>query len=117
MKKKTKKRARRQWSAQNFFIAVLRSKSYMLPNQKIALAKAKVGVGRWKCQLCGKHLVKGEYARDHSSPVIAISGFVDWNTYIERLQGPIQIICKKPCHSEKTKAENALRRAHAKEKI
>jgi hypothetical protein len=111
-----KKKAKRVWNAQNFFIALLRSKSYMLPNVKAALAAAKVGIGRWRCAICGKHLVKGEYARDHIQPVIAITGFVDWNTYIERFMGPIQIICKSPCHAEKTKSENALRRKYAKEK-
>jgi ribosomal protein L37AE/L43A len=114
---KVKKKAKRTWSQRVFFITALRRVSYLLPNRKVALAHAKVGIGRWKCAICGKHLLKGEYAVDHISPVIPLSGFDNWDGFVARLDcAPegLQILCKKPCHAAKTKFENSLRRKYAK---
>jgi hypothetical protein len=50
---------------------------------------------------------------DHLEPVInPETGFVDFNTYIDRLFCPtegLQLLCKS-CHSKKSKEENKLRK-------
>jgi len=49
---------------------------------------------------------------DHTEPVLDLEiGFVDWNTYIERLFCPVenlQALCKV-CHGSKTMQEDAMR--------
>lgn len=56
---------------------------------------------------------------DHIDPVIDIDiGFVDWNTYIERLFVGVegwQLLCTG-CHQLKTSLEQEYRRATKKEK-
>lgn len=48
---------------------------------------------------------------DHVIPVIGPEGFVDWNTFIDRLfttKDNFQVLCKA-CHDAKTKDEKELR--------
>lgn len=64
-----------------------------------------------KCELCGKKDKK--IAVDHILPVVDPSlGFTTWDSYYSRLfvsEENLQALCKVH-HSEKTKAENELRR-------
>lgn len=63
-----------------------------------------------KCVECG--VVAEKLHVDHINPVVAVTGFVDWNTYIDRLfcgVGNLAVLCKD-CHQVKTQAENAERR-------
>jgi 5-methylcytosine-specific restriction endonuclease McrA len=67
--------------------------------------------GQWQCCQCKKLTTRKDLHGDHILPVIEPSvGFVDWNTYIDRLfLGQIQPICKE-CHAKKTKEENKVRK-------
>lgn len=59
-----------------------------------------------------------EVSVDHIIPCVAPEdGFVDWNTYIPNLlctDDNLQILCKKPCHAEKTARENETRKINKK---
>ncbi len=61
-----------------------------------------------KCAACSRRTRK--LHADHISPVVDPAvGFVDWNTYIERMGGKLQALCV-PCHKAKTKKEGVARR-------
>lgn len=50
---------------------------------------------------------------DHIEPVVdPVTGFVDWNTYIERLlceEENLQVLCKR-CHDRKSEQESIVRK-------
>ena len=64
-------------------------------------------------------------AADHIEPVVAVTGWVDWNTFFARMfpgDSGLQILCNYPgeiggaisCHSKKTKEENSQRKEYRK---
>lgn len=94
-----------------FLIPILRRGSYKWPPRTEALKKARVSYGKYQCNKCKEVFRKKDIAVDHVRPVVASSGFRDWDTYIQRLYckaSGFQILCK-PCHDEKTKKENKRR--------
>jgi 5-methylcytosine-specific restriction endonuclease McrA len=99
----------RKWLINN-----LRRISYRYPARYNTFNKAKIERGRYKCQLCSVVVGRKDLAMDHVEPVVdPATGFVDWNTYIERLfvaEDGWQAICHE-CHAQKTLAENGQRRA------
>lgn len=95
----------------------LRRLSYIQPGsgRSAAFKLAKVSYGKYRCQACRGLFGPKEVALDHIAPVVdPYQGFVDWNTYIERLfVGPeaYQVLCRDKCHKEKTMSENKIRKA------
>lgn len=70
----------------------------------------------YRCAGCGGHFINAAVAVDHIEPVVSVTGFVDWNTYIERLfvEGDgFQVLCKE-CHKAKTDEENEKRKENKK---
>jgi 5-methylcytosine-specific restriction endonuclease McrA len=66
---------------------------------------------RFECEHCGKKFPQKGVQVDHIEPVVELSGFVDFNTYIDRLfchPDKLQVLCKK-CHAVKTAAEGKVR--------
>lgn len=91
----------------------LRRISYQFPERKEAIRSARVARGKYKCAMCkGENFGPKEIQLDHIHPVIDPHvGFVDWNTYIDRLFCDVsmwQILCR-PCHNTKTDMENLVR--------
>tara|TARA_R110000803_G_scaffold200258_4_gene264561 strand:- start:837 stop:1202 length:366 start_codon:yes stop_codon:yes gene_type:complete len=76
------------------------------------LKLARVERGKYQCAHCECIFKKIELQADHIEPVLDLEhGFVDWNTYIERLFCPVenfQALCRV-CHSAKTIQEDAMR--------
>lgn len=74
-------------------------------------------ISKYPCVHCGDLFLANETDVDHIDPVVSVEhGFVDFNTFIDRLYVEVdkyQILCK-PCHKVKSKAENAERRRNAK---
>lgn len=83
----------------------------------------------YTCAICKRRFKSTEVAADHIDPVVEIDkGFVDWNTFVERLgwERPenLQCICNyklknkhlhddiPSCHYRKTQEERALRKLH-----
>lgn len=65
----------------------------------------------YQCNHCKKWYPDKEVQVDHIEPVVATTGFVDYNTYIERLfveEEGYQVLCLE-CHKTKSKKENELR--------
>ena len=87
--------------------------------------KSWVSRGVYKCAICkqhgpatlppleGRQRKRNNAAVDHIDPVVKPEvGFVDWNTYIDRMfleASGYQVLCYK-CHAEKTAAERKRRK-------
>jgi len=67
----------------------------------------------YECNGCNKHFPQKQVQVDHIKPVVdPRKGFVDWNTYIDRMYCSIknfQVLCKG-CHLKKTKFEKTMRK-------
>lgn len=97
----------------------LRRASVRWPARNEALVRARVERGKYKCEICHDLFQRQYIELDHIEPVISLKdGFVDWNTYIERLlpeaEG-FQAICKN-CHASKTAMEDMMRKTFAAQK-
>ncbi len=71
----------------------------------------------YRCALClGDYPMTGVEV-DHTNPVVELSrGFVNWDTFINRLyceEPYLQVLCK-PCHKSKSAKERLLRKSGAK---
>lgn len=91
-------------------IAHLRRIGYRNIHRAAAFAAARIARGQYQCANCKLLWKREDCHGDHIDPVIAPStGFIDWNTYIQRLfYTKIQVLCKT-CHKAKTKEENSRR--------
>jgi 5-methylcytosine-specific restriction endonuclease McrA len=101
-----------------FIVSGLRACSRRYPPKFETLAEAKTEkkinrktkrlAQHYKCNACKGDFPSTEVQVDHIIPVIdPLTGFVDWNTYIERMfceKSNLQVLCKD-CHSIKTKEE------------
>lgn len=97
-----------------FLIQNLRRISYKWHQRSQAVKSARVDRGKYKCAKCGKICGTGEFAVDHINPVVdPVEGFTTWDNYIARMfvkAEQYQILCKRPCHSDKTREEKEIRR-------
>lgn len=123
-----------QWTEsrfKSFIISALRSATNRWGPKAEALRRARVKRGEYVCALCNKHMGattwrtyksgkrKGQPKKvkdaivDHLQPVVdPDTGFVDWNTYIERMFCEVdgfQVICHD-CHERKCAEERELRK-------
>ncbi len=68
--------------------------------------------GLYECAMCHELFRDHQVHLDHVLPVIDIrDGFVDWNTFIERLfpfEEGWQVLCTI-CHDAKTRCEDTMR--------
>lgn len=105
----------------SFVAAVLRSGSRRWPPKYEALAEAftsrkvnkKSGklAKHYRCSDCEKEYTSTNVQIDHIDPVVPVTGFTTWDSFIERLfceKEGLQVLCKD-CHKKKTVAEKKLR--------
>lgn len=101
----------------NWLKQKLRRISYQWPPRLDAKRKYKVRRGVYICAHCKHEVRNKDMHMDHIEPVInPKTGFVDWNTFIDRLFCDIDgwQVLHKSCHSEKTIKENIKRRGKKK---
>lgn len=111
-----------QAKLKNFVVSQLRGSfrkyyvKYEVLNEAKTEKKVNASTGRiaqhYRCNGCKKEFVQSQVQIDHIEGVTDNRGFVDWNTYIDRLFCPkdnLQCLCLS-CHKRKTKDENAERR-------
>jgi len=107
----------------SFVKSVLRGARW--PPRYQSIRAAKVGYGLYQCAICGtigpptlppeegKKARRNNATADHTDPVVDPRvGFVDWNTFIERLYVEVdgfQCLCHK-CNKEKMLEEIAIRK-------
>lgn len=100
-------------------IMSLRRASYRWKHRWSAEKRSRVARGEYFCEHCGIIGKKHDMQMDHVIPVVdPIEGWKDFDTFIDRLyvnETGWQRLCK-PCHSEKTKQENSIRKEHKKPK-
>lgn len=98
---------------QDWLMKELRRCHYKWLPRKQCYTNSRVSRGKYQCAKCKNIFPPKEVQIDHKEPVIEVGvGFVDWNTYIERLFSPLsnyQTLCKA-CHTKKSNKENKKRR-------
>lgn len=106
----------------SFVISALRTATRKWPPKFKALKEACTGrktnkaTGKlayhYQCASCKKQFVQKDIQVDHIFPVVSpVDGFVDWDTYIDRMfceKEKLQVLCKT-CHSIKTQVEKKER--------
>jgi hypothetical protein len=95
----------------NYVKNALRIATYKWPYFSLAMSRQRIERGMYKCESCSGIFGPKEINRDHIEPVIAITGWTNWQDYINRLfvkSDGIQILCIT-CHSSKTQVENQMR--------
>lgn len=110
-----------QWTearTKAFIISTLRAGSRRWPPKFETLKEAHTGKkvnkktnrlgNHYKCNACKGEFPSAEVQVDHINPVVdPQTGFVDWNTYVERMfcgKDNLQVLCKS-CHTIKTNQE------------
>lgn len=111
----------KEFNVKSYLRQVLRKAFMHAPIKAMAYRAARVGKAGnadiYKCAACKKQILRSESQLDHITPVTPIKGWDDWNGYISRLfceiEGlkELQVVCK-PCHKEKTLAENYERKKY-----
>jgi len=113
----------KEWTSarkKSFIVSVLRGGSRRWPPKYETLNEAKTekkvnqSTGRiaqhFTCKGCGKDYPAKMVNVDHIEPIVdPVQGFVDWNTFVERLfcdKDNLQVLCKT-CHDLKTKKEKS----------
>lgn len=105
-------RIKKPITQKQFVINTLRRASWRWGPRNKAKNAAKIGRNQYVCFECKTINPNKNTKIDHKEPVVALTGFVDWNTYIERLycdESGFQILCRD-CHAAKTLIENTTRR-------
>lgn len=127
----TKTRNGGQWTEarfRSFVVSALRAASRRWPVKYAVLKDACVGrkvnsatrkmALHYRCAKCEDSFPATSIAVDHIKPVVdPKKGFVNWDTFIERLfceDKGLQCLCKE-CHSTKTQAERKERRDAARD--
>lgn len=75
-------------------------------------SRSKKDAVQYRCNVCGSFVGSTLVSVDHINPVVSVSeGFIDFNTFIERLfcdASNLQVICDD-CHNTKTQTERISR--------
>lgn len=103
----------------HFLVNKLRRISYQWSPRRQAIVRARVERGQYRCACCDGLFGPKEINVDHIYPVVdEEDGFLDWNTYIDRLFCAVegyQVLCKT-CHGAKTFLEQEIRKQVKREK-
>ena len=97
-------------------ISAFRSVFLRSPQRSGCLKKGRVARGQYQCAECGHIGKQKEFCVDHIDPIIALdenreNGY-NYNKVFEKLwdERNLQLLCKAPCHKEKTARENKMRK-------
>lgn len=114
MCEKTEEQIEHEKLVKRMVIAALRRLTYRFPTRSAAIKAAWRSRGKYECADCKELVGTKGYKVDHIQPTVdPEKGFIDWNTYIERLLPMIsgwQVLCIS-CHDKKTMIENSIRKA------
>lgn len=106
---------RRIFSRSPVKIEVLKKVRREVPRYNQDGSRGKRDAVQYQCAVCKTWVGSTKVEVDHIIPVIEVNekGFVDWNTFVERLfckAEALQVICD-PCHDKKTAQERMKRQA------
>lgn len=109
-----KERKPKKHNKKTFVTASLRRASLRWPPRNMALKKARVDRGLYRCSMCGESFKRDDIHIDHITPVVDPSqGFIGWDDFIEKLfceEEQFQILCKYD-HEVKTLIEDEMRKS------
>lgn len=95
----------------SFITSALRRASLRWPARSEAIRAGRTSRGLYRCVMCEGDFKMRDIILDHIHPVVPVTGFDDWNGFIERLfckpEG-FQILCR-PCSDTKTMIEDRSR--------
>jgi len=97
----------------NYIISALRRINKWDKRRHQVLRNNKLERNCYLCSKCKELFGHKDVALDHIEPVVPITGFTTWDSFIERLfcdESGYQVLCKV-CHKVKTQSENSDRRA------
>lgn len=101
------------FNKKSFIINTIRRMTYRWPPRSEAQRLARRGRGIYECASCKIIYPLKQCRMDHVSAIVNPStGFVDWNTYIDRALPDVegwQNLCSG-CHDTKTAVERELRK-------
>ena len=102
----------------SFAITALRRMSLRWWARTEAMKRARIERGMYKCAMCTNTFHRKEIQLDHIIPVVSSEGFINFDTFIERLycqpEG-FQVLCEQ-CHDAKTLLEGNIRTMKRKKK-
>lgn len=118
---------RRAFSRSPIVQQVLKEARSERPRYKKDGTLAKKPHVEYTCAICNRKFSSADVAVDHIDPVVEIDkGFIDWNTFIDRLGWErihnLQVLCNyklkykskyggiPSCHYQKTQIEKAIRK-------
>jgi len=109
-----RERKPKKYNKKTFVTGALRRASLRWPPRNMALKKARVDRGLYRCSMCGESFKRDDIHIDHIVPIVDPSkGFIGWDDYIEKLfcqEEEFQILCKYD-HEVKTLLEDEMRKA------
>lgn len=95
-----------------FIVSALRKQSLRWKPINEVKKRARVTRGKYRCACCGLVVGPKDGAVDHINPVVSISGFSGWDSFINNMfceESGLQFLCDN-CHDIKTKKENEDRK-------
>ena len=98
-------------------ISSLRRGTYKWRERWIAEKRSHIGRGEYVCETCGLITKKANTQIDHTDPVVdPTKGWEGFDIFIERLFVTADKLTRMciPCHKEKSKNENLIRKETAK---
>ena len=111
-------RPQRAFDIKAYAIGALRRASYRTPMRSEVFKKSRIARNTYRCAGCRETFPRRGVQVDHIVPVVPTTGWDSFDGFIQRLFCPssgLQVLCKLGCHKEKTRKENAARKA-AKER-
>lgn len=114
-KKVERTRCDNKWSEakyKSFITSVLRRASGRWSPKHTVIKNSRVARGKYLCGECQAIVGPKQIRADHIEPVVPVTGFTTWDSFINRLfveKEGLRAICKD-CHSIKTKEENRQRK-------
>lgn len=108
-------RKKKKWNTKTKIVQALRRVWFYSPGRSAVVKRCKEGK-KYRCEGC-KELVD-KIQVDHITPIVSVKeGFIDWNTFIDRLaledETKQQGLCKI-CHAVKTSTEQEIRKKYKK---
>lgn len=95
-----------------FIISALRKQSLRWRPISEVRQDARVARGKYKCAGCGSIVGASYGAVDHINPVVPISGFEGFDSFVNNMfceKDGLQFLCNN-CHDKKTEKENENRK-------
>jgi hypothetical protein len=109
-------KGKKKTNLKSFVIALLRRGTFIWPARNEALKAARIDRGLYKCNLCKGTFRNKEIRIDHVEPVVPVTGFTNWDDYINRMfceSDGLQVVCMT-CHDSKSMVEKELRKINRK---